>query len=165
MSRFTLIQLSTKYDQNVYDMLQRIGKCENEFKNSANGLSPWSFKEWLIMQDAWSRGEQLPAGYVPQTIFWLYNKEQIVGIGKIRHALNHNSRTIGGNIGYAIDPLYRGMGYATILLKLLIDKAKEMEIKELLLTVEKCNPASKRVIEKAGGRLIKESNERWYFEL
>jgi len=158
-----LHQLNIDDGIEVYDMLQRIGPSENEFKNSANGLSFSEFKQWLIKQDAWSRGEELPVGYVPQTIFWLYDDEKIVGMGKIRHALNANSRYIGGNIGYAIDPLYRGRGYATELLKLLVKKAKEMKTSEILLTVEKYNPASKKVIEKVGGHLINESEERWYF--
>ena len=148
----------------VYDMLQRIGSCENEFKNTANGLSFYEYKKWLAKQDVWSRGEELPAGYVPQTIFWLYDDEKIVGMGKIRHALNKNSRYIGGNIGYAIDPLFRGKGYGTQLLKLLVKKAREMKIGEIILTVEKYNPASKKVVEKAGGHMSKETNERWYFE-
>ena len=106
----------------------------------------------------------MPDGYVPQTIFWLYDDEQPVGVGKIRHALNDNSRKIGGNIGYAIDPMFRGKGYATHLLSLLVIKARAMNISELLLSVEKYNPASKRVIEKCGGKLIRENDERWFFE-
>ena len=159
-----LRQLNINDRKDVYEMLQRISNNENEFKNTANGLKPLEFKEWLIQQDAWSKGNQLPDGYVAQTIFWLYDCEQVVGIGKIRHSLNDNSRQIGGNIGYAIDPLYRGRGYATQLLILLVKKARDMGIDEILLTVEKYNPASKKVIEKAGGRLLKETEVRWYFE-
>lgn len=162
-SNVYLSKLSFDDNSLIYEMLQRIGKCENEFKNTANGLPYDQFKNWLKQQDDWSKGQNLPAGYVPQSIYWLYCDDIPVGIGKIRHSLNDNSRLVGGNIGYAIDPLYRGRGYATQLLSLLIKKAKELEIQELLLTVEKYNPASKRVIEKAGGIMIKETIERWYF--
>lgn len=146
-----------------YRMLQKIGACENEFKNTAYGLSETQFQDWLIQQDNWSKGIELPDGYVPQIIFWLMKEEIPVGIGKIRMGLNEHSRNCGGNIGYAIDPEFRGHGYATQLLHLLVNRAKEIELDEILLTVEKYNPASKKVIEKCGGKLIKESADRWYF--
>ncbi len=158
-------QLSVNDREDVYQMLQRIGKNENEFKNTAWGLSELEFKDWLVEQHNWSIGEGLPNGYVPQTIFWLYNGDTPVGIGKIRHELNEYSRRIGGNIGYAIDPLQRGKGYASILLRLLTEEADRMNITERLLTVEKYNPASKRVIEKCGGVIINENEERWFFSI
>ena len=150
-------------DIEIYNLLQTIGVCENEFKNTAYGLSFLEYKKWLVEQDAWSKGECLPEGFVPQSIFWLYDDLIPVGMGKIRHKLNKHSRAIGGNIGYAIGANYRGKGYATELLKLLVNKAKSMGITEVLLSVEKYNPASKRVIEKAGGTLFDENIDRWYF--
>ncbi len=158
-----LKQLSVNDGEDVYQMLQRIGSDENEFKNTAHGLSYEEFRKWLIEQNDWAEGRNLPEGYVPQTIYWLYDQEKPVGIGKIRHALNENSRKIGGNIGYAIDPLYRGHGYATVLLRELLKRAHEMCLPEILLSVEKYNPSSKRVIEKNGGKLIRENDARWFF--
>lgn len=149
----------------VYLMLQRIGRNENEFKNTAYGLTEAEFKNWLIEQNQWAMGENLPTGYVPQTIYWLYCGAIPVGIGKIRHGLNENSRKVGGNIGYAVDPHYRGKGYASVFLKLLVEEAKQMNIEERLLTVEKYNLASKRVIEKCNGIVIHENNERWFFTI
>lgn len=160
----SLRQLSISDDFDVYDMLQNVGFEENAFTNPVNGMSYESFKEWLVLQDQWSRCENLPEGYVGQTIFWLYDDGIPVGIGKIRHALTEHSRQIGGNIGYAISSMYRGKGYGTIILKLLLEKAREMNVKEKLLTVEKVNPASRRVIEKNGGKMVGENAERWFFE-
>lgn len=156
-------KLTVNDDKSIYEMLQRIGACENEFKNTANGLSYDQFKKWLIEQNDWSNGRNLPSGYVPQTIYWLYDRGVPIGIGKVRHQLNENSRMIGGNIGYAIDPLYRGRGYAKRFLHELLIKADEIGVREKLLSVERYNPASKRVIECNGGILIKETSERWYF--
>ncbi|MBQ6066462.1 MAG: GNAT family N-acetyltransferase [Clostridia bacterium] len=158
-----LEQLSVNDGHAVYDMLQRIGACENEFKNTAHGLTYEEFQEWLKEQDDWAQGRNLPEGYVPQTVFWLFDDAVPVGFGKVRHGLNSHSRTIGGNIGYAIDPLHRGKGYATVLLGCLVEKARELNVGETLLSVEKYNPASKRVIEKNGGKQINENSERWFF--
>ena len=148
----------------IYSMLQRIGPCENEFKNTAHGLNYQQYKEWLKQQDDWSMGLNLPDGYVAQTIFWLFDDNQPVGIGKIRHELNNHSRMIGGNIGYAISSEYRGRGYGSVLLKELLRKADEMGVEEKILTVEKYNYASKKVIENNGGKLFDENELRWYFE-
>ena len=100
-----LRQLSLNDGRNIYEMLQRIGRCENEFNNTANGLSFDEFSLWLKEQDSWSQGENLPDGFVPQTVFWLFDDDVPVGIGKIRHSLTEQSRSAGGNIGYATDPL------------------------------------------------------------
>lgn len=157
-------QLSPFDGYEYYDMLQHIGREENAFKNPVNGMSFQEYQNWLNQQDEWSRGENLPVGYVGQTIFWLLNGDIPVGIGKIRHALTDSSRKTGGNIGYAISSKYRGNGYGSILLKLLIEKATEMNISEKLLTVEKFNYVSKHVIEKNGGRLVDENISWWFFE-
>lgn len=163
MGKMYLRQLSPLDGEIIFEMLQGIGVEENAFTNPVKGMCYEDFVVWLVQQDHWSKGEGLPQGYVGQTIFWLFDNDTPVGIGKIRHALTEHSRKIGGNIGYAISDKYRGKGYGTIILKLLLEKAKEMNVKEKLLTVEKINPASKRVIEKNGGRLIDENEERWFF--
>ena len=91
--------------------------------------------------------------------------EKPVGVGKIRWKLTETSREAGGNIGYAISRQYRGHGYGTILLKSLIDIAKSGNCPELLATVKKYNYASKRVMEKCSGELVRETDERWYYRL
>lgn len=159
-----LRQLSVSDGSDVYDLLQHIGEEENAFKNPVKKMSYDEFKQWLIQQDDWSKNESLPDGYVGQTCFWLFVDNVPVGFGKIRHALTSQSRQIGGNIGYAVSSLYRGKGYGSILLQILLEKAEEMRIEEKLLTVEKFNYASKRVIEKNGGKMVHENNYRWFFQ-
>lgn len=156
-------QLSVFDGEDVFQMLQTIGDKENAFTNPVKGMSYYEFKEWLKQQNNWSLEKDLPDGYVGQTIFWLFCDGVPVGVGKIRHALTEQSRWIGGNVGYAISNKSRGKGYGTLLLELLLKKAKEMNVNEILLTVEKSNLASKRVIEKNGGRLTDENDERWIF--
>lgn len=158
-----LRQLSVTDGLDVYNLLQHIGEEENAFKNPVKNMSYDEFKQWLVQQDAWSRNESLPDGYVGQTCFWLMVNNVPVAFGKIRHNLTAASRTQGGNIGYAVSSEYRGKGYGTKILNLLIQKAEEMNIQEKLLSVEKYNMASKRVIEKNGGRLVSENQYRWFF--
>lgn len=160
-----LQQLSIHDGLNGYELLQRIGKMENDFTNPMHGKSYEEYKEWLAQQDAWSREEQLPEGYVGQTCFWLVADNIIVGLGKIRHGLTDYSRKEGGNIGIAIDPNQRGKGLATKFISLLLTKAQEMNIGEVLITVKKYNYPSKVAFEKNGCIVFKETDDWWYLTI
>ena len=72
------------------------------------------------------------------------------------------SRIEGGNIGIAIDPLRRGEGLGTRFISLLLEKALEMKIGEILITVKKYNYPSKAAFEKNGCYIIKETDGWWY---
>ena len=123
MDNCSLQQISLDDGLDGYEMLQRIGQMENDFSNPVHGKSFKEYQEWLAQQDAWSRQENLPNGYVGQTCFWLMYNGMIVGLGKIRHGLTTQSRVEGGNIGIAIDPQRRGEGLGTKFIPLLLQKA------------------------------------------
>ena len=159
---YSLRQISPNDGVDGYDLLQRIGEMENDFTNPIHGKSFDEYKEWLKQQDAWSREEQLPKGYVGQTCFWLVDDNVIVGLGKIRHGLTDYSRKEGGNIGIAIDPNQRGKGLATKFILLLLTKAQEKNIGEVLITVKKYNYPSKVAFEKNGCKVFKETDGWWY---
>lgn len=163
IDEYCIQQLSKTDGIDIYNMLKRIGREENHFQNPVHDMNYEQYVEWLKEQDDWAHGRNLPKGYSGQTSFWMYVNTTPVAFGKIRHTLNEKSRNIGGNIGYAVDPFHRGKGYATIFLRELIAIADQMGISEKLLTVEKFNYASKRVIEKNGGFVFKENDFRWYF--
>lgn len=160
-----LVRLSPFDGKDFYDMLKHIGSQENDFTNPVHDMSYREFKLWLKQQDDWSRGENLPHGYVPQVCFWLVADEKPVGLGKIRMSLTEESRLEGGNIGYAIDSRERGKGFGSQLLRLLLIKAKEYNLNNPLITVRKNNAASKRVAELNGARLVNETEEWLYFEV
>lgn len=145
-----LVRLSVLDGRNIYEMLNRIGSDEHRFSNPVHGMSYEDYKRWLMLQDSWSKGERLPSGYVPQSVFWLFDQGTPIGMGKIRHSLTDESRIWGGNIGYALDPLVRGKGYGVELLRLLLEKADEMGVSEVLLSIEEDNGPSCRVAESNG---------------
>lgn len=160
---FSLKQLSPNDGIDIYNMLQRIGSFENAFNNEVNGMSYDHYKQWLLERDAWARGERLPKGYVKQWIYWLIVNRQPVGFGKLREKVTIESRISGGNIGYAIDPQYRGKGYGKELFGLLLKQASIMRILEVYSTIEKYNYVSKRIHELYGGQLIMEDDKRWHY--
>lgn len=162
---YELQRLSPLDGEEFYEMLQYIGRQENDFTNPVHGMSIDEFKVWLKQQDDWSRGENLPQGYVPQTCYWLVVNDIPVGFGKIRMSLTEKSRLEGGHLGYAIDSRQRGKGYGSKLLELLIGKTKEFNLSSPLITVRKYNYASKRVAEMNGAKLINETEDWWYLEI
>ncbi len=96
-------------------------------------------------------------GFVCHTTFWLLNEDnEIVGTSNIRHALNDQLLLEGGHIGYGISPTHRRKGYATQILKLSLEAAKKIGIQRALLTCDKNNIGSKKVILKNGGIFRKE---------
>ena len=162
---YVLAKLSPTDDISIYEMLQHIGEKENNFVNEVYGMTVEQWREWLVVQDAWSRGEMLPEGYVPQTTYWLLADGRPVGYGKIRSRLTEQSRKNGGNIGYAIDSRYRGLGYGTKLMQLLIEEARASGVKERVMTVVEGNWASRRAIESCGAKFIEERDGIWYLEV
>lgn len=160
-----LRQLSPSDGLEGYEILQRIGEMENDFTNPVHGKSYEEYRSWLAQQDAWSREENLPEGYTGQTCFWLMYNNTIVGLGKIRHRLTEQSRLEGGNIGIAIDPPQRGKGFATQFISLLLQRAKEMNIEEILITVKKYNFPSKNAFQANGCKVFKETENWWYLTI
>ena len=158
-----LKKLSRSDGRDVYEMLQGINRTENSFTNPTYGMTFLEFQEWLVQQEQWDKGEMLPNGYVAQSIYWLYNDTCPVGVGKIRHELTEESRINGGNIGYAISRAYRGKGYGSLLLKMLLEEAGKIGVAEIVLTIDRNNNASRSVCEKNGGVLFDENQERWFF--
>lgn len=163
--KLELKKLTVNDGREIYDFLQEIDSVENDFTNEVKGMDYTEFKKWIIKQDDWSQGKNLPQNYVPQSTYWLYLDGRPVGYGKIRHRLTDFSRKNGGNIGYAISRKYRGRGLGTYLMQELINIARTIGIKEILTTVAKNNFPSRAVIEKCGGKLIKQNDHFWFFEL
>lgn len=142
-----LREISADDSNDIFDMLREIGPGENGFMNSAYGLSFEEFPAYLKENMEYSKGINLPSGYVPQTLYWLYIDSRPVGMGKLRHYLNDSLREHAGHIGYCIRPTQRGKGYGTLILAEILKKAKDKCISEVLITCNSANIPSRKVIE------------------
>lgn len=103
-----------------------------------------------------SLGINLKPGRVPQTTYWITDKDGYAGRISIRHQLNDHLLKTGGNIGYGVIPSKRGNGYAGKALELILPKARGLGLKKVLLTCDSTNTASRKIIEKNGGVLENE---------
>jgi len=104
-----------------------------------------------------AKGKRLRKGWVPANTFWLVrNGTTIVGVLQIRHKLTRFLKAEGGHIGYSVRPSERGKGYATRMLGMALTEARRLGMKRVLITCDRRNIASARVIQKNGGRLENE---------
>jgi predicted acetyltransferase len=106
-----------------------------------------------------------PDGPVPESSLFWAEGDEFLGRVSIRHRLNARLEVMGGHIGYVIRPGAQGRGYATALLLATLPVAYALGIDDALLTTSPDNLASRRVIEKCGGRLVGEVPEHCYYRL
>jgi len=140
---------------------------ENGFINEWCDVSREDFAEKALtpMIDAES-GKGLPEGYVPETFFFLWNDDEIVGQFRLRHYLCPSLVEGAGHIGYFIHREHRGKGYATEGLRLLLEEARKIVPEdEIYLRLDKGNTASLRVMQKNGGRLHHEDEHKYYVRI
>jgi predicted acetyltransferase len=95
-----------------------------------------------------------PDWFVPMTTLWWVHDDEVLGRLAIRHRLTPALESAGGHIGYDVRPSARRQGHATAMLHAALPIAHGLGINPALLTCEKTNTASKRVIEANGGQFL-----------
>ena len=106
---------------------------------------------------------ELPAGIVHQTVLWFVDGVEWLGRLSIRHDLTAALTEVGGHIGYYVRPSARRRGYATQMLTQSLPIASALEIDPALVTCDRDNEGSRRVIESAGGELEDERHGKLRF--
>ena len=85
----------------------------------------------------------MPEWFVPETYYYLWDKQVLVGEYRIRHYLTEALKVGAGHIGYSIKKEYRGKGYGTKGLAMVLDIAREIVPEdEIYLRVLKSNISS-----------------------
>ncbi|MBQ6830790.1 MAG: GNAT family N-acetyltransferase [Clostridia bacterium] len=159
-----LKKLSKNDDIKIYNMLQEIDANDNGFHNKVFGMDFQQYKKWLENEYAVDNGK-LEDWMVPQTSFWMYDGNEPIGYGRIRHYLNDNLKNTSGHIGYAIRKSKRGQGYGNKILRLLISECMKLEINQIQIAANKNNILSNKVILKNGGVLFKENKEKNFYHI
>ena len=112
------------------------------------------FDAWLAATRNLKDPATTPAGLVPATQYLaLDEQERLVGMTNLRHHLNDYLLAYGGHIGYSVLPSQRQNGYATQMLHLTLEKAKERGIAKVRICCDRYNAASAKTIRANGGVL------------
>lgn len=110
-----------------------------------------SYEEWLDMITKNTDPATVhPEWVVTDTYFAMDEAGEIVGIIDLRHTLKDWLIDFG-NCGYSVRPTMRGHGYATQMLRLVIERAKEIGLTELHFSTKPENKISQKTILRCGG--------------
>ena len=118
------------------------------------------FEDYLERMQILAKGENIPADEVPRNTYFLFCDGKIIGRSEIRRELNDELKTIGGHIGGDVRPSERRKGFATLMLEMTLEKARDLGLKRVLLTCDADNIGSAKTIEKCGGKLEKQITDK-----
>ena len=148
MEKIILIKPNLSYADELIKYKEESLK-ENPLINGSAGLNRFSsIEDWLEELKKRSSEATVPEGLVPSSTYLGVREKDnyIVGMIDIRHYLNEYLTQVGGNIGYSVRKTERNKGYAKQILKLALEKCKELKIKKVLITCDEDNIASEKVI-------------------
>jgi predicted acetyltransferase len=156
-----LVEPSLEYQAAYLGMVEEWRKVESKLVPYVLMLGTDDFPAMLEKLANQKSGVGLPEDFVEQSTYWLLDEkmERLLGAVNIRHRLNESLMLRGGHIGYGIRPGERRKGYATRMLAMALDIARNMGLSKVLVTCDKINVGSARTIMNNGGVLDSEWSE------
>lgn len=115
-----------------------------------------TFRRWLDEQHhaGLVGAAEIERDRVPHRVLWWVDGPEYLGRLRINLVLNEELSAFGGHLGYDVRPSARGCGHATAMLAAGLELASHLDLDEVLLTCAEDNDASRRVIERNGGRFL-----------
>ena len=149
-----LILPTKKYSKQILKYKQDFLDANSSFDGTTT-LKTDDIDIWLSKCKDYRHGKNLPEGWVPSTQFICVRKtdDKIVGMLQIRHELSDFLLNYGGHIGDSIAVDERGKGYGKEILRLGLEKCKELGLNKVLVTCKDTNVASRKCILSNGGKL------------
>jgi len=164
MTDFKLAYPSKEYEESAFEYIQEFLECNSEI-NGTGGLNRYdNYDEWLLKLERDLDIPNIPEGRVPANTYFLIrtSDNKIIGMINIRHKLNDFLLNEGGHIGYSIRPTERNKGYGTLMLKLGLEKCRELKLNKVLISCDKTNIGSARVIQNNNGILENEAYSKTF---
>ena len=155
MDKIILVEPDLSYADEIIKYKEE-SLAESPIINGSAGLDRFSSIEiWFEELKKRSCEDTVPKGLVPSSTYLGVREKDnyIVGMIDIRHYLNEYLTQAGGHIGYGVRKTERNKGYAKQMLKLALEKCKELKIKKVLITCDEDNIASEKVILSANAKL------------
>ena len=136
---------------------------ENGLTNSYEGVSYEDYMDKVLPELMMHENPvNMPDWFVPETRYYLWDDEILVGEFRIRHYLTEALRVGAGHIGYSIKKEYRGKGYGTRGMGMVLDIARGIvPEEEIYLRVLKSNTPSFKAICKNGAYVAVEDETHY----
>lgn len=116
-------------------------------------MDRYTYSEWLqIIKDNLNKDVVNPKFGLSHTFFAVKYDGKIVGIVNFRHTITDFYKD-SGHIGYSVRPSERKKGYATEILRQVLECVKKQGLTEVYLTCKKDNEASRKTIVRNCGTL------------
>ena len=153
-----LVKLQREHMPLLIDMM-------DEWTQAESSITPWSIWKNGSMDyhdyDRYTAGLEFAKTndrWVKDSVYFALDAEQnrMIGAVNIRHELNEYLLHHGGHVGDGVRPSERGKGYGTEIVRLSLEKCRELGIFRVLMVCDKDNIASARTIIKNGGVLENE---------
>ena len=154
MEKIILVKPDLSYSDEIIKYKEESLK-ESALINGSAGLNRFSsIEDWLEELKKRSSEATVPEGLVPSSTYLGVREKDnyIVGMIDIRHYLNEYLTQVGGNIGYSVRKTERNKGYAKQMLKLALEKCRDLKMKKVLITCDEDNIASEKVILSANAK-------------
>ena len=155
MDDLILVQPSKTMEDEIKQYCQEYYDYGETRINGSSGITHYKeFDEWLKLVHSIERKTFTREGVHASTYFSIRKSDKkIIGTIQLRHSLSDKLIPNGGHIGYGIRPTERCKGYAATQLGLVLEEARKLNIPKVMISCDKCNIASAKVIQKNGGTL------------
>ncbi|MGN1330256.1 MAG: GNAT family N-acetyltransferase [Clostridia bacterium] len=154
-----LVFPTEEYRDQIMDYLQEHFDNGEMILNGCGGLDRLKdFDSWLEKVRNDVDFAKCSEGRVPASLYMAIRKsdKRLIGLIQIRHCLNEKLLQTSGHIGDGVRPSERKKGYVTEMIRLALEKCKELGIKRVLMSCDKDNVGSRKSIMNNGGVLENE---------
>ena len=140
---------------------------ENGLTNQYHGVSLEDYRSSVLPELMMHENPvNMPDWFVPETFYYLWDDDTLVGEFRIRHYLTEALKAGAGHIGYSIQKEFRGKGYGTQGLALTLDIARTIvPEEEIYLRVLKSNIPSFRVMLHNGAYIAGEDDTHYLMRI
>lgn len=136
---------------------------ENGLTNQYEGVSFDEYRDSVLPELMMHEHPiNMPDWFVPETFYYLWDDDTLIGEYRIRHYLTDALKAGAGHIGYSIKKEFRGKGYGTKGLTLTLDLARKIvPEEEIYLRVQKNNIPSFKAICNNGAYIADEDDTHY----
>lgn len=151
-----------KYEEMINEWQENGGPyvpCIIEY-DCLNPIEKLDYNAVLKVVDDYAKGKifdyDIPY-FASSNFYFIFDEEELIGMGEIRHNLKPLGRRIKGNITCGIRPSKRNKGYALKSIECMIKKLKEDNTKEVIICHDSKNNIIPNILNKLKFKYISNS--------